>query len=266
MPLDRQLDSVRMPLEEQNARSCEDQSHTANHVQLRGDSDSDMEEEDWVSNFEYHVSHAGMQVAAARQNQKGQEKQMERGDARPPAAGILDQKAKITKERIQKEKGLATPKTMRFGTWGRPLIGNPGPLPGPSAQPPEDLSADELMGDAESDASESSDTIQVGGPVGNTAKRVRFTAKNKGKEKDRAGDQVKKFKNIRLSDMLKRMAEENPGQVVQKLLRAVVPDITVEDILTSGSVAHKLMFKPANPGVIEKIQVNAAKTMHLENV
>jgi len=51
-----------------------------------------------------------------------------------------------------------------------------------------------------------------------------------------------------------------------------VSDITVEDILTSGPVAHKLMFKPGKPDIIsripetEKVNINSLQTFLLFNV
>ncbi len=49
------------------------------------------------------------------------------------------------------------------------------------------------------------------------------------------------------------MTEQNPTQVMQKMLQAVVSDITVENILTSELVAHKLMFKSGKSDIIFKI-------------
>ncbi len=49
------------------------------------------------------------------------------------------------------------------------------------------------------------------------------------------------------------MAEENSTQVVQKMLCAVVSDITVKDLLTSEFIAHKIMFKSRKPDIMIKI-------------
>jgi len=68
------------------------------------------------------------------------------------------------------------------------------------------------------------------------------------------------------------MTEQNPTQVVQKMLQAVVSDITVKDILTSRLVAHKLMFKLSKPDIIfkisktKKVNINSLQTFLLFNV
>ncbi len=71
------------------------------------------------------------------------------------------------------------------------------------------------------------------------------------------------------------MAEENSTQVVQKMLCAVVSDITVKDLLTSGFIAHKMMFKLRKPDIMTKIsepnQVNinsasGVRFCHLSNI
>ncbi len=83
---------------------------------------------------------------------------------------------------------------------------------------------------------------------------------------------VSKIKNVKLADVLQQMTEQNPTQVVQKMLQAVVSDITVEDILTSGPVTHKLMFKLGKPDIIsripeiKKVNINSLQTFLLFNV
>jgi len=68
------------------------------------------------------------------------------------------------------------------------------------------------------------------------------------------------------------MTEQNSTQVVQKMLQAVVSDITVEDILTSRLMTHKLMFKLSKSDIIfkisetEKININSLQTFSLFNV
>jgi len=68
------------------------------------------------------------------------------------------------------------------------------------------------------------------------------------------------------------MTEQNPTQVVQKMLQAVVSDITVENILTSKLMTHKLMFKLSKSDIIfkisetEKVNINSLQTFSLFNV
>jgi len=64
---------------------------------------------------------------------------------------------------------------------------------------------------------------------------------------------VLKIKNVKLVNVLWQMTEQNSTQVMQKMLWAVVSDITVENILTSESVTHKLMFKLSKSDIIFKI-------------
>jgi len=62
-----------------------------------------------------------------------------------------------------------------------------------------------------------------------------------------------KIKNVKLVNVLQQMTEQNSTQVVQKMLQAVVSDITVKDILTLRLMMHKLMFKSDKSDIIFKI-------------
>jgi len=68
------------------------------------------------------------------------------------------------------------------------------------------------------------------------------------------------------------MTEQNPTQVMQKMLQAVMSDITVENILTSELMTHKLMFKLSKSDIIfkisetEKVNINSLQTLLLFNV
>ena len=64
---------------------------------------------------------------------------------------------------------------------------------------------------------------------------------------------VFKIKNVKFVNVLQQITEQNPTQVVQKMLQAVVSDITVKKILTLRSVTHKLMFKLSKSDIIFKI-------------
>ena len=109
------------------------------------------------------------------------------------------------------------------------------------------------------------------------SRTVRFAdsiLKSKEKQKTEISDEsaVLKIKNVKLADVLCRVTEQNSVQIVQKMLCAVISDITVENILTSESVTHKLMFKSEKLNVItkiselNKINVNSIKTHQLLNV
>ena len=116
--------------------------------------------------------------------------------------------------------------------------------------------------------------INVDQSESRTVRFVNSILKNKEKQKIRISDEltVLKIKNVKLADVLHRVTEQNSAQVVQKMLYAVISDITVEDILTSESVTYKLMFKSEKFNVImkiselNKINVNSIKTHQLLNV
>jgi hypothetical protein len=83
---------------------------------------------------------------------------------------------------------------------------------------------------------------------------------------------VSKIKNVKLVNVLWQMTEQNSTQVVQKMLWAVVSDITVKNILTSRLMTHKLMFKLSKSDIIfkisetEKVNINSLQTFSLFNV
>jgi len=83
---------------------------------------------------------------------------------------------------------------------------------------------------------------------------------------------VFKIKNVKLVNVLQQMTEQNSTQVVQKMLQAVVSDITVKNILTSRLMTHKLMFKLSKSDIIfrisetEKVNINSLQTFLLFNV
>jgi hypothetical protein len=64
---------------------------------------------------------------------------------------------------------------------------------------------------------------------------------------------MSKIKNVKLANVLQQMMKQNSTQVVQKMLWAVVSDITVKNILTSKLMTHKLMFKLSKSDIIFKI-------------
>ncbi len=259
MPLDpsiHQYDAVRMLLKEKEKRDRMGMSrHNANLLDLQCDSDSNMEEDDLLATFEYQVSSVeNPEVYAASHDSQ---KKCGRGC---PSHDILDQKARITKEQIQRERSLSTPKTLQSGEWRSSQV-----MISESSQPNDSDVLNMTEGD------DSDGTMNVNDL---TSKTVKF-ADSKGKTKVSDGSAAPKIKNVRLTDVLRQMAEENSTQIVQKMLHAVVSDITVKDLLTSESIAHKMMFKLRKPDIMTKIsepdQVNinstsGVRSCHLSNV
>ena len=81
-----------------------------------------------------------------------------------------------------------------------------------------------------------------------------------------------KIKNVKLADIFHRIMKQNFTYIIQKMLHAVVSNIIVENILTSGFIAHKLMFKSEKSDFIvkifkiEKVNVNNVKTHCIINI
>ena len=96
----------------------------------------------------------------------------------------------------------------------------------------------------------------------------------KDKKRNRDDDEfiVSKIKNVKLADVLHKMMKQNFIHVIQKILCAVVSDIIVENILTSESVVHKLMFKSEKSDLIvkisetERININSVKIHCIMNI
>ena len=107
------------------------------------------------------------------------------------------------------------------------------------------------------------------------SKAVKFeesAVKDKKRDKDDDEFIMFKIKNVKLADILHRMMKQNFIHVIQKMLCAVVSDITVENILTFESVVHKLMFKSEKSDLIvkifktERINVNNVKIHCIMNI
>ena len=107
------------------------------------------------------------------------------------------------------------------------------------------------------------------------SKAIKFeesAVKNKKKNRDNNEFVVFKIKNVKLTNVFCRMIKQNFIYVIQKMLCTVVFNITVENILTFKSVAHKLMFKSEKSDLIvkifktEKINVNNVKTYCITNI
>ena len=120
----------------------------------------------------------------------------------------------------------------------------------------------------------SDDTMNVDQSESRTVRFADSILKSKKKQKTEISNEsaVLKIKNVKLADVLYRVTEQNSAQIVQKILCAMISDITVEDILTSESVAFKLIFKSEKSEVImkiselNKINMNSIKIYQLLNV
>ena len=99
-----------------------------------------------------------------------------------------------------------------------------------------------------------------------------FVVKDKKRVRDDNESIVSKIKNVKLADVFCRMMKQNSTHVIQKILCAVVSNITVENILISESVAHKLMFKSEKSDLMikifetERINVNSVKIHCIMNI
>ena len=85
--------------------------HKVNLIELQCNFNSDLEENDLFSTFEYQILSADSSdlttVSQKSQNKQPQECPHE----------ILEQKAKITKQWAQKKQSLSTSKTLHFDKW-----------------------------------------------------------------------------------------------------------------------------------------------------
>ncbi len=86
-----------------------------------------------------------------------------------------------------------------------------------------------------------------------TPKTVKFT-ESKRKKKTISDESLKfKIKNIKLSDILWRLAEENFTLMLQKMLKVMTLNIIIEDLLMFKNVVYKLMFKLTKSDIIDQI-------------
>lgn len=258
MPLDRsmkQCDSVRMLLEEKDRRDKESTTVAGRTVTLY-DSDSDEEEGDFLENFTYTVSSGAVEDLEYHADAGTQGTQGKPGRGRPPKTAILDRNAKVTKERAIKEKGIAAPKTLRTGEWrSHPIAGNP--APDTAGNPVPDAAGNTGPDNIENAGNDTDETMQDTLDMDLDPPPVRFRTGGKAQERAPAAVKEPKVKNEKLQNLFKQMAEENPVIVLEKMLKATIPDITVGDLLTSGIHTHKYMFKPAKPDVIKRVNVRS---------
>jgi len=103
----QQLNSVRLLLKKKEKQDkTQTDHHRANLIELQCNSDSDLEEDDLFSTFEYQVLSANSSgLTAASQKSQGKR-------PRGHSCEILEEKTKITKQRAQKEQNLSTSKTL----------------------------------------------------------------------------------------------------------------------------------------------------------
>ena len=105
----QQLNSVQLLLKKKEKwNKTQADHHEVNLIELQCNSDSDLEENDLFSTFEYQVLSADssdlMTASQKSQNKQSQECSCE----------ILEQKTKITKQWAQKKQNLSTSKTLWF--------------------------------------------------------------------------------------------------------------------------------------------------------
>lgn len=151
-----------------------------------------------------------------------------------------------------KEKGVAAPKTMRTEEWrSQPIVGNSSPTnKEPDGNDTDETIHDETMQD---------ETMQDAPAPEPSNRRVRFqNADGRGKQKEKDPNAPPKEKNVKLQNILKEIAETQPSVVLEKMLQATIPNITVGNLLTSAPLTPKLMFKPGKPDVIRKVNVGSA--------
>ena len=257
-----QLDSVSMLLKkkEQWDQISSRQHHETNLLELQCDSDSNMREDDLLNIFEYQV----LSVKNLRVYVSVHESQNKCGcDCFSHA--VLNWKTRITKEQVHRECELSASKTLCFREWQGPQI----VISDLSDRMRQDIYEKQNVKDDMSDS-----TMNVDQSESRTVRFADSILKSKEKQKTEISDEsaVLKIKNVKLADVLCRVTEQNSVQIVQKMLCAVISDITVENILTSESVTHKLMFKSEKFNVImkisklNKINVNSIKTHQLSNV
>jgi len=224
----RQLNFVRLLLKKKERwNKTQADHHEANLIELQCNFNSDLEENDLFSTFEYQVLSANSSDLTAA-SQKSQNKQ-----SQECSCEILEQKAKITKQWAQEEQNLFTSKTLCSDKWWTSQVVI------------SEARHDELSMNEDSDETMNEDKE-------GSRSTVRFL-ESESIEKARNALSVLKIKNVKLVNVLQQMTEQNSTQVVQKMLQTVVSDITVKNILTSGSVTHKLMFKLNKPDIIFKI-------------
>ena len=170
-----------------------------------------------------------------------------RGRGRPITNPKLDKARRVTKNRADQDTNLPGPKNIRPGGWRQP----PGEVPGDDSDGTADgdVDMDDLLGEP----------VFGPQPRPTTEKRVGFVEPEPTTEDHETGGRrlanaAPRRKNIKLADVLKKQGEDNPV-VTEKMLKAVIPDITVGDILSSGMGTHKMMFKPLKQEVMDKLGV-----------
>jgi len=97
---------------------------------------------------------------------------------------------------------------------------------------------------------------------------------NKLKEKSKVTDDqslTSKIKNVKLQNIQQKMTEKNLMQFLQKMLKVMISDITVENLLIFTSMTHKMMFELIKSDIVnyislsEKIQINSTQ-VHLKKL
>lgn len=150
-------------------------------------------------------------------------------------------------------------KNARSGGWRNAVTGQPQRLDGTAisqAPPIVGSQVPEVQMEDEEDLDD--DRLDEPTPV-QPRPRVKFVDST-GKERiignANTEPESPKLKNVTLHNMIKKAAEENPHAVIEKLLRTVVHDITVSNLLEPAVETRKLIFKPNAPKKMDKLHVN----------
>ena len=257
-----QLDSVSMLLKkkEQCNQISSRQHYEANLLELQCDLNSNMKEDNLLNIFKYQVSsveNSEVYVSAHESQNKC--------DCDCSSYAVLNWKTRIMKEQVHRKCELSISKTLHSEEWQNSQI----VISDLSDRMRQDVYEKQNVKDDMSDS-----TMNVDQSESRTVRFADSILKSKEKQKTENNDEsaVSKIKNVKLVDVLCRVTEQNSAQIVQKMLCVMISNITVENILTSESVTHKLMFKSEKFNVIikiselNKINVNSIKTHQLSNV
>ena len=243
----QQLNSVQLLLKKKKRQNkTQAGHHEANLIELQCDFNSDLKEYDLFSTFKYQVLSADSSDLTTV-SQKSQSKQ-----EWEHSHEILKQKTKITKQWAQRKQNLSTSKTLWSDKWQTSQVVI------------SDTQHNKLSMNENSDESMNENKKD-------SRSKVRFLD-SESVEKTCNASNMFKIKSVKLTDVLWQMTEQNSTQVMQKMLWAVMSDITVENILTLRLMTHKLMFKSDKSDIIfkisetEKININSLQTFLLFNV
>ena len=184
--------------------------------------DSDEEVDDWVRDFEYEVLNVEVDDAKVVEvAAKALEKERKAG--RGPSEPVLDAARRITKSQAKKDSALPAAKNQRPGKYTAPDVSGDGPVT-------------IFDGGADDTDTEMGDSPPVMPGTQTTAERL---AQDKAKEPTKP-----RQRNPYLGNMMKDHAANPPVPLIQKILDAPVPGVSVRDLIENCEAVRKAMFKP----------------------